>query len=292
MTRDEYVDLVERLRASAPHQRDPQAIKEASDLVREGLVVSCGDGPAMPGIDEQVDAGSPHPYRLQQWYDEGDGWAAVNDRLDLDIHGATSMTHIDTVNHFFLGGRGFDKTIAPDLSVEALTEEALRPLIGGIVGRGILLDFPSVLGGPVQPGHAVTTEELQRCLAAERVAPKPGDILLLRFGRSGTRDSGTALGAAGSPGLSIECAEWMAATAPCAVVTDHGMDVLPGQVEGTPAWHILLLVGLGVPLVDAANLEELAATCARLDRHEFFCTIAPLDIPHASGSPVNPLAIF
>jgi hypothetical protein len=55
---------------------------------------------------------------------------------------------------------------------------------------------------------------------------------------------------------------------------------------------VLLLSVLGIPLVDAADLVPLAATCADLQRWEFFSVIAPLHIPFASGSPINPLAVF
>ena len=80
---------------------------------------------------------------------------------------------------------------------------------------------------------------------------------------------------------------------PSVIITDQGLDPNPSEVEGLPVpWHLLVLTVLGTPLIDMAMLAELAATCSRLDRWEFFTSIAPLHLPGASGSPVNPLAVF
>ncbi len=56
--------------------------------------------------------------------------------------------------------------------------------------------------------------------------------------------------------------------------------------------HGVALAGMGLPLVAAANLDELAATCSRLRRHSFLFTAAPPRILGLTGVPVNPLAIF
>jgi kynurenine formamidase len=49
---------------------------------------------------------------------------------------------------------------------------------------------------------------------------------------------------------------------------------------------------MGLWLLDACDLEALAATCTRLRRSEFCFSIAPLRIEGGTGSPVNPLASF
>ena len=79
----------------------PDALAGLS-LARRGRVVSCGEAPAAPPLppDAPPLRSAPNPYRLSQWVDAGDGWAATNDRLELDIHGAASMTHIDALSHF------------------------------------------------------------------------------------------------------------------------------------------------------------------------------------------------
>ncbi len=45
-------------------------------------------------------------------------------------------------------------------------------------------------------------------------------------------------------------------------------------------------------VIGAANFEPLVETCERLNRWEFMFMVAPLRFYNATGSPVNPLAIF
>jgi hypothetical protein len=52
------------------------------------------------------------------------------------------------------------------------------------------------------------------------------------------------------------------------------------------------MVAMGLCLIDNCDLEELAATCARLSRYEFLFTLAPLRLTGGTGSPANPLATF
>jgi hypothetical protein len=54
----------------------------------------------------------------------------------------------------------------------------------------------------------------------------------------------------------------------------------------------LTLAALGVYLIDNTELAEAAATAARLNRWEFMLVVAPLPVPGATGSVVNPLAFF
>jgi hypothetical protein len=70
-------------------------------------------------------------------------------------------------------------------------------------------------------------------------------------------------------------------------------DARPPLTPGAPApLHKIALVRLDMPLIDAANVEELAAVCAQLSRHSFLLAIAPPRILGLTGIPVNPLAIF
>jgi hypothetical protein len=49
---------------------------------------------------------------------------------------------------------------------------------------------------------------------------------------------------------------------------------------------------MGMPIVDNVRLTSLADACAEIDRWEFQLVVAPLIIPGATGSPVNPIAIL
>ncbi|WP_432851281.1 hypothetical protein ACQPXB_11105 [Amycolatopsis sp. CA-161197] len=52
------------------------------------------------------------------------------------------------------------------------------------------------------------------------------------------------------------------------------------------------LTRLGAPLIGAADVEDLAATCAELGRHSFLLVAAPPPINRTTGLPVNPVAVF
>jgi kynurenine formamidase len=203
------------------------------------------------------------------------------------------MTHLDTVDHFLWDAPDRRPPTSAERATVPAPSDALRDLRNGLLGRGVLADIARTVGGPVPPGHVVTLEDMHRTLQNQGTEVRRGDLLFLRFGRAESRRSDIPLGAIPAAGLSIECAEWLAAAGPSVIITDHGLDPHPSEVAGLPVpWHLLVLTVLRTPLVDMAMLSELAATCERLNRYEFFASIAPLQLPGASGSPVNPLAVF
>jgi len=284
MSAEQYNALTRRL-ALEYRPAPPQDVLAALSCIRHGRIVSLGDGPAEPPLDPGLVApvGEPAPYRLTQWTESGDDWVAVNDRLELDVHGATSMTHLDTTGHF-TWRNGRDRPPKGD----PLVELANAP----IVRRGVLVDVPGVLGLEVG-GMVVTLEEVQEVLERTGLVIHPGDVLHISLGRRGTARSDIAFGAVPTAGLSIEAAEWLAGLSPAAIVTDEGLDPLPSQVDGLPVpWHVLVLTVLEIPLIDRALLTTLSRACAELSQWEFLSVLAPLPIRGASGSPLNPLAIL
>ncbi|MGX5681152.1 cyclase family protein [Schumannella luteola] len=271
----DFESLLESIPAAAA---SPDALAGLR-LATLGRVVSAGDRPASPSLDagDAVAPSAPNPYRLSQWVESGTGWAATNDRLELDIHGAGSMTHVDAISHFDQDAPG-----------DPLAELART----GIVGRGVLLDVPGVLGSDVS-GRAITLREVEETLKRCGLELRPGDILHINLGRTSPARSDQPLGSVATAGLSIEAVPLVAAARPAAIVTDQGLDPMPSEVDEHPVpWHLVVLTALRIPLVDLATLTELSAVCAEVGRWEFLSVIAPLPIPSASGSPVNPLAIF
>jgi hypothetical protein len=45
-------------------------------------------------------------------------------------------------------------------------------------------------------------------------------------------------------------------------------------------------------LLDCPRLADLVVACSDTGRNEFLLTVAPLRLPGATGSPVNPLCVF
>jgi kynurenine formamidase len=282
MTAEAFGELARRLAPTA--SRSTPDVAAALAIPRTGRVVSLADPPAGPALepDAMPVTGAPSAYRLTQWTEQGEGWTAVNDRLEIDIHGGPSMTHIDATSHF-------EWDLVAD---RALPEDPVAELARGLVGRGVLIDVPGVLGASAA-GQVVTMADVQEVLARTGLEPRTGDALYINLGRTERARSDVPLGAVPAAGLSIECAEWLADLAPTVVVTDEGLDPFPSEVEGLPVpWHVLLLTVLGVPMVDRAMLTPLSSACAEVSRWDFLSVIAPLPIPGASGSPVNPVAIL
>jgi kynurenine formamidase len=56
--------------------------------------------------------------------------------------------------------------------------------------------------------------------------------------------------------------------------------------------HVLALNAMGIHLFDYLWFEELARHCEQAQRWEFLFAAAPLRVTGATGSPVNPTAIF
>jgi len=56
--------------------------------------------------------------------------------------------------------------------------------------------------------------------------------------------------------------------------------------------HQVGIVGMGMWIQDNAWLDDLAAACQARQRWEFAINILPLRLSNATGSPVNPVAVF
>jgi hypothetical protein len=85
-------------------------------------------------------------------------------------------------------------------------------------------------------------------------------------------------------------------------LTERGVAMLASDVAQDPTptgyrtvhmpIHMVGIVAMGLWLIDNCQLEDLAATCERLDRWEFQFALAPIRFQGVTGTPVNPLAVF
>lgn len=158
----------------------------------------------------------------------------------------------------------------------------------GIVGRGVLLDVGALHGGSLEPGTAIMTNDLEAAARRQGVEIRSGDILLVRTGAGirNTRDR--------RAGLHPECLPWIKQKEVAALISDGDSDVapLPAFERWSSAFHAIAIPYLGLPLIDNAELDHLAAMCAARSRWEFMLVIAPWWMTGATSSPVNPIAIF
>ena len=266
---------------------------QAGSLVREGISVTCSrlivpetaaDVTSIPPLHYMIRTGESAP---------SSGPGGSSDFIGLSFHGLT-ITHLDSLCHQFWDGKMYNGKPASMVTAdEKATAGAIDQAQNGIVTRGVLLDITAVKGKDwLEAGEGVFTEDLEAAEEAQGVHLEEGDALLLRLGWYKRRQE---LGApeAGRPGLHAETLPWLHRRGISIIASDASQDADPSGYPnlGLPI-HRVGIVAMGLWLIDAANFEELVQVCRRLNRWEFMFTVAPLRFKNATGSPVNPLAVF
>jgi kynurenine formamidase len=220
---------------------------------------------------------------------------ASADFIGVSFHGM-AVSHIDALCHVFVDGRMYNGFPASDVTSRGARHGSIMAGADGIVGRGVLVDVPRRRGVEwLEPGDAITPDDLDAACAAQSVTPEAGDIVLVTTGRDARRAQHGPWDPSepGLAGLDPECVAWMHAHDPAVVGSDGVSDVLPANPHRWPMpLHQCLLVGMGVHLLDNLRLDRLAAACADEGRWEFLFVVAPLQVGGGTGSPVNPVAVL
>jgi kynurenine formamidase len=276
----------------------PEKTRRAVGLVREGATVSCARQ-----INYQAGPDSPRPPQYFMWMSgepyrpgEGPDRQVAMDYFGLIFHGHT-ITHIDSLAHFFWDGRMYNG--APSTLVKAAegaTSHSIDAAKLGIITRGVLVDAPMLRGVyVVERGDGVGLEDVAAAESQCGFTVEEGDVLLLRTGQLGQREQRGPVDPrqAGSAGPLPELLPLLRERGVAVLGSDTGNDVQPSPYErfSNPV-HQVGIVALGLWILDNAWLDDLAEACAARNRWEFLITINPLRLPTATGSPVNPIAVF
>ncbi len=147
----------------------------------------------------------------------------------------------------------------------------------------------------LEPGEGVFPADLEAAEARQGVRVGPGDAVLLRtgYGRRQREQGPDETARVGRAGWHVACLPWLFERDVALIGCDTAQDVHPsGYPSMRSPMHAIGIVAMGLWLLDNCDLEPLASTCARLGRFEFFFQLAPLRLVGATGSPVNPLALF
>jgi kynurenine formamidase len=170
-------------------------------------------------------------------------------------------------------------------------------LLTTVVSRGVLLDVARTRGLDVlDPGYAITPDDLTAACEMGGVEVEPGDIVLVRTGQMvklATPGRDLVAYTWPTPGLTIETAEWFWARDVAAVATDTlPLEVYPCQYEDIylPV-HLLHLVEMGMTQGQNWVLDPLAADCAGDGQYTFLLDATPLPFTNGLGSPLNPVAL-
>ncbi|MGW1610085.1 cyclase family protein [Streptomyces sp. NPDC002285] len=273
----------------------PERVVAAVGEVRTGRTVSL----AAP-IETEPGPDNPQPasHRMIAPTDHKEttapGLHFARDRFAMNVHGDAD-SHLDALCHVMFDGELYGgvpaSTVTPD-HAGALTLDLVRD---GIVGRGVLLDIPRLRGVPwLEPGAQVSAEDLEAAEAAQGVTVGPGDLLFVRVGhRSRRRSLGAWDPAEARAGLHPEAMRFPAERGVAVLGSDGNNDAGPSAVTGVDyPVHVLAVNAMGLHLLDWLDLEELAEACAGSARSRFLCVVAPLRLPSATGSPVNPIAVL
>ncbi|WP_030717588.1 cyclase family protein [Streptomyces sp. NRRL F-2580] len=307
MTAGAFRALYGELRERSPRAPDdrrgalghltPERVVAAAAEVRSGRTVSLAAPiETLPGPD------NPEPARHRMiapadgetGASGGDALHFARDRFAMNVHGDAD-SHLDALCHVVFDGELYNGVPASSVTSHGAGTLSVEAVRDGIVGRGVLLDVPRLRGVPwLEPGDHVSAADLTGAEEAQGVRVRPGDLLFVRVGHRPRRQERGAWNAARArAGLHPTAVRFLAERQVAALGSDGNNDTAPSAVAGVDfPVHVLAVHAMGLHLMDYLQFEELTAACARAGRWSFLCVVAPLRLPAATGSPVNPIAVL
>lgn len=289
----------------------PEDVVRAAGLVASGRIVDMGlpiDGEGPQSGGGAFGRFNPIHLMIRDGADVAAG-TTVRDfygGVDMHLRGTDDVlimplqsgTQWDALSHIFFEGAMYNGYPADQVSSKGALKNAITKGCDRMVGRGVLLDVPAALGVPwLEPGHAVSTADLEACERRQGVTVGRGDFVFVRTGQMAqVQDHGGWGDYAGgaAPGLGLDAVPWVADREIAALATDTwGMEVRPNETPDTSQpLHIVFIVHMGLWVGEIFDLEPLAAACAEESRWEFLFSGPPLNISRAVGSPLSPVAVF
>ena len=275
----------------------PEHVRKAASLVRSGRSVSLE-------IPINIVAGpdNPHPavHYMVQSYDVHSSLGEpqfCSDFLATEFHG-DCHTHIDALCHIAYRGKLYNGKPASSVTSYGPTLQDITAYAHGIVGRGVLLDLPRLRGVKwLEPGEAVTREELEAAEKAQGVRLGEGDVFVFRTGHHRRRLElgpwNNGYDGEGKAGLHVDTIPLLHERKVSAFLPDGDGETVPSNVEGVAyPIHALQIAAMGMACSDSLQFEELIKVCDAEGRWEFLLVAAPLRLPKGTGSLFNPIAIF
>ena len=280
----------------------PDVVKRSASMVRRGVTISL----AIPFDASGPQINQPRRFNpIHRMILTGPDFTTgqftrpggVGFTDDMVIMALQCATQWDALAHCFLDGRLYNGYDANLVGSQGAKKNGIHNMARHLVTRGVLVDVARVKGVKwLEPGYAITTEDLDTALRAHKVQLGTGDALLVRTGQIAMcRAQGGWGDYAGgdAPGLSFHTAGWLHDRQIAAIATDTwGMEVRPNEIPNSyQPLHQVLIPGMGMLVGEIFDLETLADECARDGVYEFQFAAPPLPITGAVGSPINPIAI-
>lgn len=280
-----------------------QVVKAAS-MIRTGTMVSLA-GVRFPGMP--LFPGHP-PFQVLNYRTPrgiratgATPWGPVNDvglgyMAEYLMASSHSGAHVDALAHMTIGedmhwyGGGNPDEHLSDFGPMVGDASHLPPFFT----RGVLVDVPGHRGvQSLEAGEPVGVDEVKQILADQGVEVRPWDVVLFRTGYLSWWPDAEQLAAHRTAGPDISVAHWLLEQGVVAAGSDtETFEVQPAPdpgPEGNPQpVHNALLIENGVYILESVDLEEIA----RRKVYEFCFVALPLKIRGATGSMVDPVAIY
>jgi kynurenine formamidase len=281
-----------------------EQVVRAASMIRTGTVVSLA-GVRFPGMP--LFPGHP-PFQVLNYRTPrgiratgATPWGPGNDvglgyMAEYVMATSHSGAHVDALAHM---------TIGPDMHWygggnpdEHLSD--FGPIVGDashlppFFTRGVLVDIAGHRGVEcLEAGEPVSVDEVEQILADEGVEVRPWDVVLFRTGYLSLWPDAEALAAHRTPGPDVSVARWLLDRGVVAAGSDtETFEVQPAPdpgPEGNPQpVHNALLIENGVYILESVDLEEIA----RRKVYEFCFVALPVKIRGATGSMVDPVAVY
>lgn len=282
----------------------PEQVRAAASLVRKGEVISmslpydsggCQDGGLRHNPQLLVTAtGTDHVGGTQDALTALGSVHGFGYSDDVVIMPTQSGTQWDSLSHIFFEGHMYNGYNATEVTSAGAGRNGIESGTTRYVMRGVLLDVARWAGvDALEPGHAISPNDLDQVAAAQGVEIHRGDAVIVRTGFLGARRGHWGDYAGGSaPGLSLHTAPWLHEKDVAAVVTDTwGVEVRPNEVDIIQPLHVVALVHMGLAFGEIFDLEALGEHCSADGVYEFMFVAPPLPLTGASGSPLSAVAI-
>lgn len=281
-----------------------EVVAKAACEARGGKVFSCAipfdrNGPVHP-------ARTPYLHYFAMVNAGGDAWgiaakSAVVWNDDIVTMPLQIATQWDGLAHAGYDGTFYNGVPLGQVTAHAgAARNAIAELSQSLITRGVLIDMvahqDAEAAGYLKPGYGITGDDLEACVAAQKVKVESGDALLIRTGwvphwykhpEQRARFWETC------PGLSYKSLEWIYDhEISCVALDNVTAEVVPsGLPDETLPFHRVAIRDLGLTIGEIFNFEALAADCRGDGRYTCFFVAPPLPFAGGVGSPINPVAI-
>lgn len=283
----------------------PEQVAAAAGMVRRGKLISMCvpldlNGPQSGGfranpLNMMIATGTDYMAGAQDTLPGGfgssKGFGFADDVLVTPNQAGSQW---DGLAHIFWKGKMYNGFDAGQVTAKGAGRCGIETMQQSFVMRGVLLDVARHKGVDcLEPGYAITSDDLDATAARQGVEVRTGDAVIVRTGQTETRRGNWGDYNGGpAPGLSLYTAPWLYDHNVAAIATDTwGCEVRPNEIDLFQPLHVVALVNMGIPFGEIWDLKAIGDDCAADGVYEFMLSAVPLPITGAAGSPVNAVAV-